>query len=160
MNGIQRLQRRLSLMHRLRQIRFGPSQGQSEGMSLSAYQEQAYIQSPALLERSERESALSGRTPLPCCNLSGAQFTAQYRAGNEGACLCRGIKATVGIAGRGIRRAAGGAGGGGVVHGTGGGHSVPEGPGALWQAGGHPGQREAGDGHLTLSVQTRPIRAG
>ena len=25
-----------------------------------------------------------------------------------------------------------------------GGHSVPEGPGALWQAGGHPGQREAG----------------
>lgn len=32
----------------------------------------------------------------------------------------------------------------GVVHGTGGGHSVPEGPGALWQAGGHPGQREAG----------------
>ena len=47
-------------------------------------------------------------------------------------------------AGRGIRRAAGGAGGGGVVHGTGGGHSVPEGPGALWQAGGHPGQREAG----------------
>ena len=33
---------------------------------------------------------------------------------------------------------------GGVVHGTGGGHSVPEGPGALWQAGGHPGQREAG----------------
>ena len=70
---------------------------------LSAYQEQAYIQSTALLERSERESALRGRTPLPCCNLSGAQFTAQYRAGNEGACLCRGIKATVGIAGRGIR---------------------------------------------------------
>ena len=102
----------------------------------------------------------SGRTPLPCCNLSGAQFTAQYRAGNEGACLCRGIKATVGIAGRGIRRAAGGL--AAKASSTGREEVILSqkdraryGKQVVTQA-----NERLGDGHLTLSVQTRPIRGG
>lgn len=111
---------------------------------LSAYQEQAYIQSTALLERSERESALREERLSHAAILAARNLRLSTEQEMRERAFCRGIKATVGIAGRGIRRAAGGAGGGGVVHGTGGGHSVPEGPGALWQAGGHPGQREAG----------------
>ena len=110
---------------------------------LSAYQEQAYIQSTALLERSERESALREE------RLSHAAILAarNLRLSTEQEMRERAFAAALTQLSEwpdGERRAAGGAGGEGVVHGTGGGHSVPEGPGALWQAGGHPGQREAG----------------
>ena len=111
---------------------------------LSAYQEQAYIQSTALLERSERESALREE------RLSHAAILAarNLRLSTEQEMRERAFVAALNQLSElpdeeyvGLNPVVHG---GGVVHGTGGGHSVPEGPGALWQAGGHPGQREAG----------------
>jgi V/A-type H+-transporting ATPase subunit E len=102
---------------------------------LSAYQEQAYIQSTALLERSERESALREERLSHAAILAARNLRLSTEQEMRERAFAAALKQLSELPDEEYV---------GVVHGTGGGHSVPEGPGALWQAGGHPGQREAG----------------
>ena len=126
---------------------------------LSAYQEQAYIQSTALLERSERESALREERLSHAAILAARNLRLSTEQEMRERAFAAALKQLSELPdGEYVGLLAGLA---AKASSTGREESFcPRRTGRAMASRCHPGQREAGRRPFDLSVQTRPIRGG
>ena len=128
---------------------------------LSAYQEQAYIQSTALLERSERESALREERLSHAAILAARNLRLSTEQEMRERAFAAALKQLSELPDGEYVGLAGGAGGRRRRPRDGRRSFCPRRTGRAMASRWSPRPtRRLGDGHLALSVQTRPIRGG